>query len=86
MDAGRHRLHQKGCGVMQGTIQTMRTERGFGFIRDIEGSDVFFHHTSIAQPDRFDALEVGMVVEFELESSPRGPRAAKIRVVSAAGR
>ena len=71
---------------MQGTIQTIRTERGFGFLRDTEGAEVFFHRSALTLPDSFATLEVGMVVEFELESSPRGPRAAKIRVVSAAGR
>jgi CspA family cold shock protein len=71
---------------MQGTIQTIRAERGFGFIRDAEGGDVFFHHTSVALPDRFDALEVGMVVEFEPESGPKGPRATKIRAVSETAR
>jgi CspA family cold shock protein len=70
---------------MQGTIQSIRAERGFGFIRSSEGNDVFFHHTSVALPDRFDTLAVGMVVEFELESSLKGPRAAKIHVVSTAG-
>jgi CspA family cold shock protein len=67
---------------MQGTIQTLRSERGFGFIRDREGGDIFFHHTSVSQPDRFDALAVGMAVEFEVEASAKGPRAIKLRVLS----
>jgi cold shock CspA family protein len=52
---------------MQGTIQNLRTERGFGFIRDVQGGEVFFHHTALPSPDQFAALTIGMVVEFEAE-------------------
>lgn len=65
---------------MQGTIQSIRAERGFGFIRDAAGGDVFFHRSALTHPDNFATLEVGMVVEFEPESGPKGPRAAKITV------
>jgi len=65
---------------MQGTIQSIRAERGFGFIRDVQGDDVFFHRSALTHPDSFATLEVGMVVEFEPESGPKGPRAAKITV------
>ena len=63
---------------MQGTIQSIRTERGFGFIRDVKGGEVFFHHSALPSPDHFSTLAVGMVVEFEAEPSPRGPRATKV--------
>lgn len=65
---------------MQGTIQTMRAERGFGFIRDAEGGDVFFHRSAVTPPATFTTLAVGMVVEFEQESGPRGPRATTLTV------
>ena len=67
---------------MQGTIQKIQAERGFGFIRDAEGGDIFFHRSALMHPDTFVTLEVGMVVEFEPESGPKGPRAAKITVMS----
>jgi CspA family cold shock protein len=63
---------------MQGTIQSLRIERGFGFIRDVEGGEVFFHHSALPSPEDFAALAVGMVVEFEAEPSIRGPRATSI--------
>jgi CspA family cold shock protein len=63
---------------MQGTIQSLRTERGFGFIRDVQGNEVFFHHTALPAPDQFAALTIGMVVEFEAEPGPKGPRATKV--------
>lgn len=65
---------------MQGTIQRIRAERGFGFIRDAAGGDVFFHRSALTHPDSFATLEVGMMVEFEPESGPKGPRAANITV------
>jgi cold shock protein len=63
---------------MQGMIQSIRVERGFGFIRDAQGGEVFFHHTALPSPDHFTALTIGMVVEFEAEPSPKGPRATKV--------
>jgi CspA family cold shock protein len=63
---------------MQGTIQSLRTERGFGFIRDVQGGEVFFHHTALPSPDDFAALTIGMAVEFEVEPSPKGPCATMV--------
>jgi cold shock protein len=63
---------------MQGTIESLRTERGFGFIRDVQGGEVFFHHTALPSPDHFAVLTIGMVVEFEGEPSPKGPRATTV--------
>ena len=67
---------------MQGTIQTIRVERGFGFLRDSGGGEVFFHHTALPSPDHFANLRVGMMVEFEAEHSPRGHRATQVRVMT----
>jgi cold shock protein len=64
--------------VIQGTIKSLRIERGFGFIRDMKGGEVFFHHTALPSPDHFAALTIGMVVEFEAEPGPKGPRATKV--------
>jgi CspA family cold shock protein len=63
---------------MQGTIQRLRSERGFGFIQDGQGNEVFFHHTALPSPDHFAALTIGTTVEFEAEPGPKGPRAIKV--------
>jgi CspA family cold shock protein len=63
---------------MQGTIKRPRPERGFGFIRDLQGGEVFFHHTALPSPDHFAALTIGTVVEFEAEPGSKGPRATKV--------
>jgi cold shock CspA family protein len=66
--------------MMQGTIQATHVKRGFGFIRDTEGAKVFFRRSALTPPASFANLEVGIGVEFELESGPKGPRTAKITV------
>jgi cold shock protein len=66
--------------MMQGTIQTIHAARGFGFIRDTEGGEVFFHRSALTPPASFATLEVGMQVAFEPESGPKGLRTAKLTV------
>ena len=65
---------------MQGIIQQIQADRSFGFIQDPEGGKVFFHRSALINSDSFATLEVGMGVEFEPASGPKGPRAAKITV------
>ena len=67
---------------MQGTIQSLRVERGFGFIQDMKGDEIFFHHTVLPTPDQFATLTIGMVVEFKAEPSPKGMRAIRVARVS----
>jgi cold shock CspA family protein len=66
--------------MMHGTIHRIRTERGFGFIRDTEGAEVFFYRRALTPPERFATLAVGMRVAFEPESGPKGLRTEKITV------
>jgi CspA family cold shock protein len=63
---------------MHGTIQTIHAARGFGFIRDSEGAEVFFHRSALIPSEGFATLAVGMPVEFEPESGPKGLRTAKL--------
>jgi cold shock CspA family protein len=65
---------------MQGTIQTIHAKRGYGFLRDSEGAEVFFRRSALTPPASFARLEVGMRVEFEPESGPQGLRTATITV------
>ena len=66
---------------MKGTVKTFSKEKGFGFIRAENGKDVFFHYSEL-QMEGFKTAEVGDEVEFELQESDRGPRAAKICILS----
>jgi cold shock CspA family protein len=66
--------------MRHGTIQTIHAKRGFGFIRDTEGAQVFFRRRALTPPASFASLEVGMRVEFEPEPGPKGLRTATITV------
>ena len=63
-----------------GKIKKVVRERGFGFINDTDGSEVFFHQSGLTE-GRFDALSEGQDVEFEVEKTPKGPRATNVRLV-----
>lgn len=63
---------------MNGKVKTIR-DKGFGFITPDDGSqDVFFHHSSLVDAN-FNDLREGDAVTFEIEDSPKGPRAANVR-------
>ena len=64
-----------------GTIKRVFRDRGFGFIRTLDGQEIFFHRTGLRSA-RFEALSEGDTVEFEVESSPKGPRAVNIQVAA----
>jgi len=62
-----------------GKIKKVVRERGFGFISDSDGREVFFHQSSLIDT-QFDALKEDSEVEFEVENSPKGPRAINVKV------
>ncbi len=62
---------------MKGKVKMFNKEKGFGFITTEEGNDVFFHYSEL-QVEGFKTAEPGEEVEFEVQESPRGPRASKI--------
>ena len=73
------RVSPKRKGSVTGTIKTLRAEKGFGFIRDSSGKEVFFHATAI-YGEGIDALREGDGVEFDVgEAGPKGPRATNVR-------
>ena len=65
---------------MKGTIKKVIQQRGFGFIAAEDGKEIFFHRSSLAEGD-FDSLQEGANVEFEIEESPKGARAANVKTV-----
>ncbi len=62
-----------------GKIKKIVRERGFGFISDSDGREVFFHQSNIIDI-QMDALKEEQEVEFEIENSPKGPRAINVKV------
>ncbi len=64
-----------------GTIKKLVQDRGFGFIAAEDGKEYFFHRTGIDSSLNFDALTGGERVTFEVEASPKGPRAKAVRTL-----
>jgi CspA family cold shock protein len=64
--------------MTNGTVKKIVADRGFGFISAEDGKDYFFHRDGIQAPLSFDQLAGGERVTFEIEASPRGPRANKV--------
>jgi CspA family cold shock protein len=61
-----------------GTIKKVVADRGFGFITAADEKEYFFHRGELDSSLDFDRLVGGESVEFEIEASPKGPRAAKV--------
>jgi CspA family cold shock protein len=64
--------------VTTGTVKKVVAERGFGFIVAADGKEYFFHRGGLDSTIDFDRLVGGERVEFEIEESPKGPRAAQV--------
>jgi CspA family cold shock protein len=62
---------------MTGTVKWFNPEKGFGFITDPDGNDVFAHYSQI-QVEGFKTLNEGDAVEFDVEEGDRGPQATNI--------
>ncbi len=62
-----------------GTIKKVVADRGFGFITAEDEKEYFFHRNGLDSSLDFDRLIGGEKVEFDVESSPKGPRANHVR-------
>jgi CspA family cold shock protein len=65
--------------VTAGTVKKVIADRGFGFIVAEDAKEYFFHRGGLEATLDFDRLVGGERVEFEIEQSPKGPRAVKVR-------
>jgi len=69
-------LREVGVIMVTGKVDFFHDRKGYGFIASDEADDdVFFHMEDVGGPD----LEEGQEVEFDIESSPKGPRAANVQ-------
>lgn len=66
-----------------GTVKWFDTKKGFGFLVNSEGKDVFVHYTSI-NGDGFRSLKDGEQVEYEQEQGDKGLLAKAVRRVATA--
>ena len=70
-----------GCNSMSvGTVKWFNDAKGFGFIEQDGGKDLFVHHSAI-QADGFKSLAEGARVTFDVVDGPKGPAAENVRQV-----
>ncbi len=63
-----------------GKVKWFNNSKGFGFIGQDDGADVFVHHSAI-QGEGYKSLEEGDLVEFEVTQGPKGPQAENVSKV-----
>ena len=64
----------------KGTVKWFNKQKGYGFISDEQGNDVFVHYSGLNM-DGFKSLEEGATVEFEVVEGAKGPQATNVTVV-----
>jgi CspA family cold shock protein len=67
--------------VAVGKVKWFNNSKGYGFIEQEGGNDVFVHFSAIMGTG-YKSLEEGQQVEFEITQGPKGPQAANVRVIS----
>ena len=63
--------------MTKGTVKWFNNQKGYGFISDAEGNDVFVHYTGLNM-EGFKTLEEGQEVEFEVVNGAKGPQAPNV--------
>ena len=66
---------------MKGKVIRFNKRKGFGFIKSVDGKDVFFHYSSLVM-DGFKDIPVESEVEFDVEETAKGLRASNVKKIS----
>ncbi len=66
--------------MSEGTVKWFNESKGFGFIQNEEGGDVFVHFSAI-QGDGFKTLQEGQRVSFDVTQGKKGPSAENVRAL-----
>jgi CspA family cold shock protein len=61
-----------------GTVKSVRSESGYGYITTEDGTEYYFHRAGVKGPLQFDNLFGGERVKFEIEANREGPRAVDV--------
>jgi cold shock protein len=71
---------RKEVEVAEGTVKWFNNDKGYGFISQPEGEDLFVHFSAI-QTEGYKSLEEGQTVQFEVTQGPKGKQASNVRPV-----
>ena len=63
--------------MKKGTVKWFNAKKGYGFLVDEEGNEIFVHFSAIVM-DGFKLLEEGMPVQFDIVEGAKGPQAANV--------
>jgi CspA family cold shock protein len=74
---------QEDYTLAHGTVKWFNAEKGYGFIVQAEGGDLFVHYSAI-EGEGFRSLNEGDAVQFEVVPGPKGPQAKAVRKLSTA--
>ena len=66
-----------GQTMNKGTVKWFNNQKGYGFISDEAGNDVFVHYTGLNM-EGYKTLEEGQAVEFEVTEGAKGPQAINV--------